>query len=136
MFDYVFFHPTVRDRFIARLRELNVACESRETESELVVSVDEDLADDVLERIDGLHEQLLDEEQARIEQFEAPERHAAGITIRLQDGRSVQAAVDPELLNRLLQAVTIEELGSFVQTIAAAVENPDDVPFCQKAARE
>ena len=136
MFDYVFFNPAVRDRFLERLRDLDVTCESRETEGELVVSVDEDLADDLLERIDDLHEQLLDEEQVLIEQVEAPERHAAGITIQLQDGRSVQAAVDPELLNRFLQAVTIEELGAFVQTIAEAVENPDDIPFCHKAARE
>ncbi len=136
MFDYVFFNATVRDRFIDELRRLGVPCESRTTEDELTVSVDEELPDEILEHIDALHERLLDEEQALIEQTEAPERHAAGIMIQLRDGRSVQAAVDPDLLNRLLQAVTIEELGGFVQTIAEAVEHPDDVAFCHKAVRK
>ncbi len=135
MFDYVFFNPELRDRFVAALREMAVECRSRSETDTLVVSVPEDLDDALIDRIDGLHESLLDEEQQRVEAEEAPEKHAAGITIQLQDGSSVQAAVDPALLNRLLQAVTIEELGRFVQTIAEAVENPDDVPFCHKAPR-
>ncbi len=133
MFDYVFFNSRSRDRFVIELERLNVPCQTRTDEAELVVSIDEEVDDARLDAIDETYDRLLSEEQALFEAEEAPEMHAAGITIQLRDGRTVQAAVEPALLNRLLEAVSIEELGRFVQIIASAVENPDERPFCQQA---
>ena len=46
--------------------------------------------------------------------------------------RRVQAVVDPQLMQRLLQGVTPQELGDFVNAVVAAVERPDQRPLCQR----
>ncbi|MBA1329914.1 hypothetical protein QQ73_01505, partial [Candidatus Endoriftia persephone str. Guaymas] len=58
--------------------------------------------------------------------------HTTGINVTLKDGRQVQAAIDPLLMNRLLEAVTPEELGVFVNAIVDAVEHPDERSLCQR----
>ncbi|MCG7877625.1 MAG: hypothetical protein JAY75_10985 [Candidatus Thiodiazotropha taylori] len=54
------------------------------------------------------------------------------MNVTLADGRIVQAVIDPKLMQRLLGAVSPRELGEFVDAIAAAVENPDERPLCQR----
>ncbi|RDH91229.1 MAG: hypothetical protein DIZ77_03545, partial [endosymbiont of Seepiophila jonesi] len=58
--------------------------------------------------------------------------HAAGVNITLKGGRTVQAAIDPKVMRRLLEVVTAEELGDLVNAIADAVENPDQRSICQR----
>ncbi len=58
--------------------------------------------------------------------------HTAGVNVTLSDGRVVQAAVDPKLMQRLLAVISPEELGELVNAVADAVENPDERPFCQR----
>ncbi len=40
--------------------------------------------------------------------------------------------MDPALLNRMLEVITADELGQFIDAIVDAVENPDERPFCQR----
>ena len=58
--------------------------------------------------------------------------HVAGISFTVADGQTVQVPVEPDFLNRLLGAISMEELGEFVKLIVDAIENPDDRPFCQR----
>ncbi|MES9991232.1 MAG: hypothetical protein ABW098_04725 [Candidatus Thiodiazotropha sp.] len=60
------------------------------------------------------------------------QHHVAGVNVTLRDGRVIQAVIDPGLMRRLLTVVSPQELGEFVDTIVAAVENPDDRPLCQR----
>jgi hypothetical protein len=48
------------------------------------------------------------------------------------NGTSVYADVSPELLHKIMQAVTPEELGDLVNAIADAVEQPDSRPLCKR----
>ena len=134
MFDYIFFANEPRDRFLAYLEEKGITPEMADNGEERVVKIDEDIDDALLDSIDEFYDAMMELNEAIVaaEEGEA-HRHAAGITINLGDGSSVQVAVEPEFLNRLLEAISIEELGQFVNRIADAVENPDDTPFCKKA---
>ncbi|HID49543.1 MAG TPA: hypothetical protein EYP40_08035 [Chromatiales bacterium] len=133
MFEYIFFADEPRDRFIAHLEEKGVAIELADKGEERLVKIDEDIDDALLEDIDDFYDAMMEWNEALVAEAEGEaHRHAAGITITLKDGSSVQVAVEPAFLNRLLSAISIEELGQFVHRIADAVENPDDTPFCQK----
>lgn len=134
MFEYIFFATEPRDRFVNHLREKGVAPELSGDDAELIVKIDEQTNDDLLDEIDEFYDIMLDLNESLVAEEEGDaHKHAAGITINLQDGSSVQVAVDPSFLNRILQSISIEELGKFVNQIADAVENPDDTPFCKKA---
>lgn len=60
------------------------------------------------------------------------EIHAAGITIQLKDGRNVYARVSPELLNKVIQSISTDELNTLVCAITEAVEDPDESSLCQR----
>jgi hypothetical protein len=133
MFDYIFFAHEPRDRFVALLKEKGLVPEFAGNEDELIVKIDEDIDDALLDTIDEFYDAMLDLNEAIVAEAEGEDhKHAAGITINLKNGKSVQVAVDPAFLNRLLEAISSEELGRFVNQIADAVENPDDTPFCKK----
>ena len=51
---------------------------------------------------------------------------ASGVVVNLKDGRSVYAGVRPDLLGKVMQALSPEEVGELVDAIANAVETPDD----------
>jgi hypothetical protein len=40
--------------------------------------------------------------------------------------------VPPALLNRVLSAISVQELNQLVEAIVDSIENPDDRPFCQR----
>lgn len=133
MFEYIFFANEPRDRFVAHLKEKGVVPELAGDQDELIVKIDEDTDDTLLDTIDEFYDAMMDLNEAIVAEAEGEDhKHAAGITINLKNGNSVQVAVDPAFLNRLLESISIEELGRFVNQIADAVENPDDTPFCKK----
>jgi hypothetical protein len=57
---------------------------------------------------------------------------SAGVVVNLSNGTSVYADVSPELLQKIMQALTPEELGDLVNAIADAVEQPDSRPLCKR----
>ncbi len=58
--------------------------------------------------------------------------HTAGITIQLKDGRFVYASVAPELLARVMESISADDLNTLVCAITEAVENPDERGLCQR----
>ncbi|MDH5573143.1 MAG: hypothetical protein OEY89_15385 [Gammaproteobacteria bacterium] len=134
MFEYIFFLEENRDVFTEHLKQKNIEPCLSTTHDGMLVSIDEDIDDDLLDEIDEIYDGLL----ARCEQKIAEEEggqylSAAGITINLKDGRAIEAAVNPDILNRILTKLSISELDEFIQTIVDAVEQPDERPFCQQA---
>ncbi|MCU7946006.1 MAG: hypothetical protein KZQ72_05085, partial [Candidatus Thiodiazotropha sp. (ex Cardiolucina cf. quadrata)] len=97
------------------------------------VSLPEDLDDALDEKIETYYDQMLTMNEALIAEQEGMDHlHRAGVNVTLADGRVVQAEIELELMQRLLEAVSPVELGKFVNAIADAVENPDQRPFCQR----
>ncbi|MCK4834532.1 MAG: hypothetical protein KAT12_07130 [Gammaproteobacteria bacterium] len=88
----------------------------------------------ILEKLEDYYDELLDMDRTLAEQQDdlPGDIHAAGITVRLKDGRNVYASVSPELLNKVLQSISTDELNTLVCTITEAVEDPDKNGLCQR----
>lgn len=133
MLEYIFFHRELMDEFRSGLDTLAVRHESRDDDLGFVVAVAEDLDEALLDQLDELYETLLVKSEDLLSADESlTDKQAAAIGINLSDGRTVQASVRPALMNKLLEAISFEELNELVEAITDAVENPDERPFCQR----
>ena len=134
MFEYIFFREDNRDVFTEHLKQKNIESKLSNTHDGMLVSIDEDINDELLDEVDEIYDGLMIECEKKIaEEEEGQYLSAAGITINLKDGRSIEAAVAPDILNRILTKLSITELDDFIQSIVDAVEQPDERPFCQQA---
>jgi len=133
MLDYIFFHQQSLDQFVDYLEQRNIPHEARDDGMGLVVAIPDDLSDEITDPLDDYYERLLDEAENELSDTdETAEKHTAGLNITLGDGRTTSVEVSPELLNRILGAITVEELNGLVNAIVGSVENPDNRPLCQR----
>jgi len=132
MLDYIFFDAGLAARFIDRLKEAGVEYETQDEEEGMTVSVPEDLDEELTEALDELYDALLDENAEMLEAAEEnPDVSGAGVTVQLADGSPAVVPVSTQIMNRLFQVLTPEEVRDLFQSIAQAVENPDTRPLCQ-----
>ncbi len=98
------------------------------------VRIPEDTDEVILEKLENDYDKLMDVDRDLTEQQQdsADDIHAAGITIQLKDGRFVYASVTPELLNKVMQSISADELNTLVCAITEAVEDPDGRGLCQR----
>ncbi len=98
------------------------------------VTIPEDLDEVILEKLENDYDKLMDIDRDLTEQQQdsTEDIHAAGITIQLKDGRFVYASVTPELLNKVMQSISTDELNTLVCAITEAVEDPDERGLCQR----
>lgn len=133
MIEYVFFHQELADAFVERLVASAVPYQAKSDELGLVVAVPDDIDGALLDELDAFSEELLARSEQLLEAAdEGTERQAAALSIRLGDGRTTDAVVRPELMNKLLNALSFEELNELVEAIVDSVEHPDDRPFCRR----
>lgn len=127
MLEYVFFDQGIRDKFVQALREkgIEAGCD------DLTVEVPEDLDDALADEVDYLYEKLLQETAELLEETDdALEKNAMGVHVVLEDGTPCTIRLDPDLVARLLTAISMEELRDMAQVIADGVQNPDNRPLC------
>lgn len=127
MLEYIFFHESLRDRFVDFLRAQGVEAELSEADG-LMVAVPDDLDDELSERIENEYDLLLQEHTEVMDGI--LEKDVAGVRVVLANGMPATIRLDPDLLARLLQSISMEELRDMVQAIAEQVEHPDDRPLC------
>lgn len=133
MLEYIFFDERPWRQFIDYLESLGLKPESSSENQGWLVALPEDLDDELDEKIEAYYDRMLEMNEALVAEAEGEAHvHTAGVSVNLSDGRVVQAEVDPKLMKRLLEAVSPEELGAFVNAVVDAVENPDERPFCQR----
>jgi hypothetical protein len=129
MLEYVFFQDPPRKRFQEFLKEQGLVWSLESDETETLVVIDEAGVDEELaERIESVYDELFAMEQATL--AAAGPRFAdrdivTGVVVRLKNGRAVYADLPPELVSRVLTAISPDELTAFADAIAAALENPD-----------
>jgi len=132
MLEYVFFDESIRNKFADFLRDKGID-DFRLTDEDgaCIAEVPEDLDDHLGDAIDHCYEKLLQETAELIEGTDdALEKNVAGVHVALADGTACTIRLDPELLSRLLNCISMEELRDLAQTIAEGVENPDNRPLC------
>ena len=137
LLEYIFFHQQPCDLFKAFLHSKNVELIKEgvdETDVEaFVVYIADDLDDVVSEQIEDFYDEMMElSESLVIQAGEADEMNNVGLAVSLNDGRSVLATVDPDVLNRILTVISHDELGKLVDTIADAVESPDERSLCKR----
>ncbi len=137
MLEYLFFNQPIADKFVTFLKQKNLSFEQHidpmlET---IVIKTPEDLDDALWDEIDDYHENLGEEDQKILEQAlvnDVTETNAAGIYIQLANGQQTVAQVDPDIMNRMMERISMDEFNQFIETIVNSVENPDDTPICKK----
>ncbi len=132
MLEYVFFNDSFKARFIERLQSLNIAYEQTvdPIEGAAVVQIEEP-EDELWDALDDYYDELSDADQAEMESASGDAMSTAGIYIVLQDGRKTVAKIRPDVMNRMLSVVSMDEFNEFVETIVKSVEEPDDSPICK-----
>ena len=100
-----------------------------------IVRLPEDLDEVTLEKLENYYDELMDMDRDLAEQQlqdSSENIHVAGITIQLKDGSYVYASVSPDLLNKVMQSISADELNTLVCAITDAVEEPDERGLCQR----
>ncbi len=134
MLEYVLFAEQLRDRFTGWLDDNVIVYQTGGDADELLVLIDENLDEDVQDRIDEQYDLLL-EESAKLadEEDDSPDSvHLVGIQFQRSDATVGLVCITPELANRLHRCLDMVELQAFVQTVVDAVENPDSGPLCRR----
>lgn len=127
MLEYVFFDEGIRDKFMEQLRQKGVVVSC----DELIVEVPEDLDGTLADEVDHLYEMLLQETAELMEEGDdALEKNVMGVHVALEDGTACTIRLDPELVARVLNCISMEELRDMAQAIAEGVQNPDNRPLC------
>lgn len=134
MLEYIFFESRFRDLFTQWLDQNAIPYETAGDEDELLVLIDEDIADEIEEKIEEEYDRLLDlqAESADEQDAEDDSIHVVGVQYSTSEGDVRQVRLTPYLANQITQCMTHEELQAFIQTIADQVLHPDDRPLCKK----
>ncbi len=137
MLEYLFFTQEVADKYIAFLKDKNLAWEQKNDPilGSIVIETPEEIGDKLWDELDDFHELLGEEEQKILEVDLADsdtEMNAAGIYIQLANGEQTVAQINPEVMNRMLSVISMDEFNNFIETIVSSVEKPDDAPICEK----
>lgn len=134
MLEYLFFNQEIADQFIKILKGKGLEWEQYNDPmlDSIVIKTPEDIDDDLWDELDDYHEKLGVEDQQLMEDaLDETETNAAGVYIQLANGKQTVAQIDPEVMNRMLGVITMEEFNDFVETIVSSVEKPDDSPICE-----
>ena len=130
MLEYVFFEESLREKFVRYASEKGAAVEQSD-EAGFLAMVPEDTDDALSDDLDHYYEVLLQENADMLEGTEDGLQSAAGVQVELSDGTPCNIKFDADVMARLLNCISLEELRDLVQAIAVRVENPDDRPICQ-----
>ena len=137
MLEYLFFTQEIADKFISFLNGKNLRWEQKNDPmlGSIVIETPEDIEEELWDELDDYHELLGEEDQKILEAELATnetETNAAGIYIQLANGEQTVAQINPDVMNRMLSVISMEEFNAFVETIVSNVENPDDASICEK----
>ena len=134
MLDYIFFNKITCDLFEKAAISAGIRPEIDCAEDCFTVRLPESSDETLLEKLEDYYDELMDMDRDLAEktQDSSEDIHTAGITVQLKDGRYVYASVAPELLNKVLQSITMDELNTLVCAITEAVEDPDQRGLCQR----
>lgn len=135
--DYLFFTRTIADQFAQALEEQSVPYqeEIEAVQEAIVFKVAEtSLTPQLWDELDNLYDELSIVDQALLEDAVEDEgvQSAAGIYLQLANGQQTIAQVSPELVNRILSVLSLEEFNQFLDVIVKSVEQPNDAAICQR----
>ena len=138
-FEYTFFDEAIAQKFCREITDKGHESSIRVDESPngdlcFEVKVIGALSDEIAEDLETLYGDMLFGEQAA--QIEGNEVGAladvCGVQVQLSTGIFTTVAIEPEMMNKILSVLTIEELQSFLTQVAEDIEFPKTGPICQR----
>ncbi|MBK8455249.1 MAG: hypothetical protein WAQ53_07305 [Thiofilum sp.] len=134
--EYLFFTPQAADQFRQHLQQYAIDWqEERESvQNAMVFKVSEAIDPSIWDALDRLFDDLSAEDQRFTEQAleDDTAASAVGLYLQLTNGQQTVAKVDPDVVNRILSVLSVEELNQFLEVIVSSVEQPDDSAICQR----
>ena len=135
MIEYLFFNTEISLKFVEILKQKNVEWqeEIESVQDAISIKVSEDIGDDLWDELDDIFDVLTVEDQMMLEENVDDDGlvSKAGIYLQLAGGKQTVAQIDPNVMNKMLEVITMEEFNSFIETIVSSVEEPDDSPICK-----
>ena len=131
---YGFYDNDIRQSFLDAIKKFKLKFSLDNRQEELVVRIEGDINFDTELEIDEIYNRLLGDGLdlwASDEEATGLDTNAAGVRVQLSTGQVCQVRIDTKIMNKVLGCLSLPELETFVQQIAAAVENPDDTPLCE-----
>ncbi|WP_028487433.1 hypothetical protein [Thiomicrorhabdus chilensis] len=139
--EYVFFDEDLAKRFadFCQKHGVNGSIVNEELHpgevSYSVRLIEEGLAAEVVESIEETYNDLFFGEQAA--QIEGNDgdgalADACGVQVQLQSGEFTTVAIHPQIMNKILSVLTVDELQSFLSQVAEDIENPKNGPICRR----
>lgn len=138
--EYLFFNESLAKRFVEFCSvqgvEAIIKAEVTFTDETSYNVLLADITDDsLMDSVEEFYNELFFGEQAaEIEGNDGSGAlaDACGVQVQLQSGQFTTVAIHPEIMNKLLSVLTVEELQSFLSQVAEDIENPKDGPICRR----
>ncbi len=136
MLEYLFFNSVFAEKFIRLLKDKSLQFEQK-TESvqgSILITTSEDIDDELWDEIDEAYDDFSEQDQQLLQSRLDDDNkiNSAGIYIQLKDEQQTIATIDPDVMNRMLEKISLAEFNAFIESIVSAVEVPDDTPFCER----
>jgi hypothetical protein len=136
MLEYLFFNSVFAAKFTQLLKDKSLGFE-QQTESvqdAILITTSEDIDDDLWDEIDEAYDDLSAQDQLLLQSKldDDSKINAAGIYIQLKDDQQTIARIDPDVMNRMLETISMDEFNTFIEAIVSSVEVPDETPFCER----
>lgn len=134
--EYLFFTQSIANKFIAALQKWGISYTQTQeaVQGGIVLKIAETEAEAYWDELDALYDDLSAEDlnllEAGLEDGNA--KSTAGVYLQLQGGKQTVAQVDPNIMNRILSVISVEEFNAFIEIIVQSVEQPDDTPICKQ----
>jgi hypothetical protein len=133
MSEYIFFEDDLRDRFLAFVADRRVQASTRPDKiAGHVVTLPENLADELEDAFEAEYGRLMDEQQLLVEAADGEDRTLLGVDITLPDGKACTVRLPPDFARRLCNHFSGEEIQALVTAIARDVIEPVTGPICRE----
>lgn len=132
MSDYIVFDASLRDRFLDFLAARGLRYGVRPDAMEgFVVSLADDLAEEVEEAVEAEYDTLMAEQQDLVEAADATPA-LMSVTARLADDRLLTVHLPAEYARRLHEHFSFDEIRGLVAFIAQSALDPAAGPACRQ----
>lgn len=139
-FEYTFFNQNIAEKFIIFLDQQHI--DSRLDQEEVIsgditytVILTSQITDPAVETIEQYYDELLFGEQAALIDGNSESGALAdvcGIQIQLKDGDFTTVAIQPDIMNKLLEVLSVDEIQTFISQVAEDIEEPKSGPICRR----
>jgi len=136
MLEYLFFNSVFAQKFIRVLEQHDLPYQQQveSVQDAILITTPEDLDDELWDTIDEAYDELSEQDQQLLQSLldDDSKINAAGIYIQLKDDKQTVAKIDPDVMNRMLEKISMDEFNTFIEAVVQSVEQPDNSPFCEQ----